>query len=450
MNGINILVVEDEKNQRILLKRLLKKEGNEPEEAENGNDAIRAFDRGDFDLVLLDQRLPDMSGIEVLKKLKEINPIIPVIIITAYANVEDAVNAMKMGAYHYLTKPINPDELTIIIKNAFESLKLKRENEELKETLKEKYRYDKIIYASSAMEETMSIVSRAAGSDANVLITGESGTGKELIAGAIHNLSKRNKKNFVTTHLAALPETLVEAELFGYEKGAFTGADKRRIGKFEFASGGTIFLDEIGELPQSVQVKLLRVIQEKKIVRLGSNEEIPVDAKLICATNKKIENEVENGTFRQDLFYRLNVIRIHLPPLRRRKEDIPLLIDHFVRVHSQKEQKRIKGLTDEAMKNLLKYNFPGNIRELENIIEQAIVLARGEYLTKESLPVSIIQKKRITAGKLNETIERIEKEMIQESLRRNDWNQSNAANELGISERVLRYKMNKYGVKKKV
>lgn len=450
MNGINILVVEDEKNQRILLKRLLKKEGNEPEEAENGNDAIRAFDRGDFDLVLLDQRLPDMSGIEVLKKLKEINPIIPVIIITAYANVEDAVNAMKLGAYHYLTKPINPDELTIIIKNAFESLKLKRENEELKETLKEKYRYDKIIYASSAMEETMSIVSRAAGSDANVLITGESGTGKELIAGAIHNLSKRNKKNFVTTHLAALPETLVEAELFGYEKGAFTGAEKRRIGKFEFASGGTIFLDEIGELPQSVQVKLLRVIQEKKIVRLGSNEEIPVDARLICATNKKIENEVENGTFRQDLFYRLNVIRIHLPPLRRRKEDIPLLIDHFVRVHSQKEQKRIKGLTDEAMKNLLKYNFPGNIRELENIIEQAIVLARGEYLTKESLPVSIIQKKRITAGKLNETIERIEKEMIQESLRRNDWNQSNAASELGISERVLRYKMNKYGVKKKV
>lgn len=450
MNGINILVVEDEKNQRILLKRLLKKEGNEPEEAENGNDAIRAFDRGDFDLVLLDQRLPDMSGIEVLKKLKEINPIIPVIIITAYANVEDAVNAMKLGAYHYLTKPINPDELTIIIKNAFESLKLKRENEELKETLKEKFRYDKIIYASSAMEEIMSIVSRAAGSYANVLITGESGTGKELIAGAIHNLSKRDKKNFVTTHLAALPETLVEAELFGYEKGAFTGADKRRIGKFEFASGGTIFLDEIGELPQSVQVKLLRVIQEKKIVRLGSNEEIPVDARLICATNKKIENEVENGTFRQDLFYRLNVIRIHLPPLRRRKEDIPLLIDHFVRVHSQKEQKRIKGLTDEAMKNLLKYNFPGNIRELENIIEQAIVLARGEYLTKESLPVSIIQKKRITAGKLNETIERIEKEMIQESLRRNDWNQSNAASELGISERVLRYKMNKYGVKKKV
>lgn len=450
MNGINILVVEDEKNQRILLKRLLKKEGNEPEEAENGNDALIAFDRGDFDLVLLDQRLPDMSGIEVLKKLKEINPIIPVIIITAYANVEDAVNAMKLGAYHYLTKPINPDELTIIIKNAFESLKLKRENEELKETLKEKFRYDKIIYASSAMEEIMSIASRAAGSYANVLITGESGTGKELIAGAIHNLSKRDKKNFVTTHLAALPETLVEAELFGYERGAFTGAEKRRIGKFEFASGGTIFLDEIGELPQSVQVKLLRVIQEKKIVRLGSNEEIPVDARLICATNKKIENEVENGTFRQDLFYRLNVIRIHLPPLRRRKEDIPLLIDHFVRVHSQKEQKRIKGLTDEAMKNLLKYNFPGNIRELENIIEQAIVLARGEYLTKESLPVSIIQKKRITAGKLNETIERIEKEMIQESLRRNDWNQSNAANELGISERVLRYKMNKYGVKKKV
>ncbi|MBA7667767.1 Transcriptional regulatory protein ZraR [subsurface metagenome] len=363
--------------------------------------------------------------------------------------MKDAVIAMKKGAFYYLTKPVDPDELSLIIQKAAESLLLKRENEELKKSMKEKYRYDRIIYASGIMEEVMSEVARSAKSDANALITGESGTGKELVAGAIHNLSKRKDKNFVSAHLAALPETLIESELFGHEKGAFTGADKRRIGRFEFASGGTIFLDEIGELSKSIQIKLLRIIQEKKISRLGSNEEIPIDVRLICATNKNIEEEVNKGSFREDIYYRLNVIRIHIPPLRERKEDIPILVDYFIRIHSKKEGKNVKGLTDEAMKNILKYNFPGNIRELENIIERAIVFARGVYITKEDLPLSIIQMAKYSpGGKLKDTVKKIEREMIVEALKGNNWNQTKAAAELGVSERVLRYKINKYSIKK--
>ncbi|MEO0183483.1 MAG: sigma-54 dependent transcriptional regulator, partial [candidate division WOR-3 bacterium] len=402
---MKLLLVEDEQAQRALLKRILEKEGYIVSEAEDGKRAIELFTNEDFDIVLLDQRLPDMSGIEVIEKLKEISPIVPVIMITAYANVQDAVKAMKMGAFHYLNKPVDPDELLITIQKATDTLNLKRENEELKRQLRIKYQSDRIIYKSEKMEKVMSLVYRAAQSDASVLITGESGTGKELVAGAIHNLSKRKDKNFVVAHLAALPETLIEAELFGHERGAFTGADKRRIGKFEFASGGTIFLDEIGELPQTVQVKLLRVLQEKKITRLGSNEEIPVDIRTICATNKNIEEEVAVGRFRDDLYYRLNVIRIHIPPLRERKEDIPLLVDNFIKVYSARENKKIKGISDEALKTITRYNFPGNIRELENIIERAIVFARGELITTDDLPEYLITQKvyNLGTGKLNET-----------------------------------------------
>jgi DNA-binding NtrC family response regulator len=449
MNHIRILIAEDEKNQRTLLKRILTREGYVVEDAVNGNDAVDKFSHGDFDMVLLDQRLPDTTGIEVLGRIRNINPTIPVILITAFANVRDAVTAMKQGAFHYLTKPVDTDELLLFMKSACATLTLKRENEELRETLKEKYSYSKIIYASGTMEEVISLTFRAAKSDANVLITGESGTGKELIAGAIHNLSSRKEKHFITTHLAALPETLIEAELFGHEKGAFTGADRRRIGKFEFASSGTIFLDEIGDLPQSVQVKLLRVIQDKKIVRLGSNEDISINIRLVCATNKNIEEEIKKGKFRPDLFYRLNVIRIHLPPLRERKEDIPLLVDHFVRTRAEKENKKIRGITDDAMKTLLKYPLPGNVRELENIIERAIVLARGEYITKDELPVSLIPSdKQARSGKLNDTIAGVEKEMIVDAMNRTAGNQTKAALELGISERVLRYKMKKYNITK--
>ncbi|UCD04896.1 MAG: sigma-54-dependent Fis family transcriptional regulator [candidate division WOR-3 bacterium] len=448
MNRTNVLIVEDEKNQRTLLKRALERKDYAVQEAETGEEAITKFEQGGFDIVLLDQRLPDITGIEALTRIKKINPMIPVIIVTAFANVRDAVDAMKKGAFHYLTKPVDMDELLLSMKNALETLSLKRENEELRNNLREKFRYDKIIYASGIMEEVLSLAFRASKSDANVLITGESGTGKELIAGAIHHLSPRKKNNFVSAHLAALPETLVEAELFGHEKGAFTGADRRRIGKFEFASGGTIFLDEIGELPPAVQVKLLRVIQDKSITRLGSNDDIKVNVRLVCATNKKIEEEVESGSFRQDLFYRLNVIRIHVPTLRERKEDIPMLVDQFIRTHAQKEQKTINGITDEAMKILLMYHFPGNVRELQNIIERAIVLARGDLITKDELPLSIADTAKSQAsGKLNEAISKIETAMIQDALRRTNGNQTKAAAELGISERVLRYKIGKHKIR---
>jgi DNA-binding NtrC family response regulator len=444
---MNILVVEDEATQRKLLKKILSKEGYVIEEAASGEEAISLFFKDNFDLVLLDRRLPDKTGIEVLREIKKINPVVPIIIITAFANVDNAVEAMKEGAFHYLTKPIDSDELTLIIKKAFDNLNLKRENIELRETLREKFQYDKIIYNSGIMEDMMSLIFRASKSDANVLVTGESGTGKELVAGAIHNLSNRNEKLFVTAHIASLAETLVESELFGHEKGAFTGADKRRIGKFEFASGGTIFLDEIGELPKGIQVKLLRVIEEKKITRIGSNEEIPVDIRLICATNRDIEKEVEKGNFREDLYYRLNVIRIQVPPLRTRKEDIPLLVSHFIQTQAKKEDKTIKGITDEALKKLLRYDFPGNVRELENIIKRAIVFTRGDYITDEDFPISVDKKSKY-GGKLKDTVENIEKEMIAKSLKKNEWNQSKAAEELGISERTIRYKIGKYGIKK--
>ncbi len=447
MNSIRILIVEDERSQRVLLKKILEKDRYSVDTVDTGNQAIEAFGQRDYDCVLLDQRLPDMNGLEILERLKTANPIIPVIIMTAYANVTDAVKAMKQGAFHYLTKPVSTEELMVIIGKAVETMELKRENIELRKSLEEKYRYDKIIYTSSRMEQVMSFVLRAAKSDANVLITGESGTGKELVAGAIHHLSNRRQQNFVTAHLAALPETLIEAELFGHERGAFTGADKRRIGKFEFASRGTLFLDEIGELPQSIQIKLLRIIQEKRIVRLGSNEELPVDTRLICATNKILEDAVKQGTFREDLYYRLNVIQIHVPPLRERKEDIPLLIDHFIRIHAEKNRKKIKGITAEAMKHLMKYNFPGNIRELENIIERAIVFARREQISIDDIPVVLYSKTTgPPVGGLEETVSTIEKQMITDALKKSDGNKSKAAVDLGVSERVLRYKIKKYKI----
>ena len=449
MNHISVLIVEDEKNQRTLLKRILTKEGYGVEEAVDGSEAVRKFNLGDFDIVLLDQRLPDTTGIEILRKIRNINPTIPVIIITAFANVRDAVSAMKQGAFHYLTKPIAPEELLLVMKKAVETLILKRENEELRRSLKDRYRYESIIYASGRMEEVMALAFGASKSDANVLITGESGTGKELVAGAIHSTSERKEKNFVIAHLAALPETLIEAELFGHEKGAFTGASTRRIGRFEFASGGTIFLDEIGELSRAVQVRLLRVIQEKKVVRLGSNEEIPVDPRLICATNKNIEEEVESQNFREDLYYRLNVIRIHVPPLRDRKEDIPLLVDHFIRQYSEREERSVQGITGGALRSLLRYNFPGNIRELENMVERAIVFARSDYITREDLPIPVHQRMgRAPHGKLKAAVEKVEKGMILDALGRNSWNQVRAATELGVSERVLRYKMRRYKLRK--
>jgi DNA-binding NtrC family response regulator len=445
---MKILIIEDEEKQRSLLKDLLEKEGYETEGSADGNSGIERYRHADFDLILLDQRLPDMPGIEVIKKMKDVDPLTPIIMLTAYGNIQDAVAAMREGATHYLTKPVNVDELLVVIRKALDDVRLRRENAELQRELGERYSGTEVVFASKKMAEVMALARSAATSDAHVLITGESGTGKEVVAQAIHNLSSRKSRLLVPVHLTAMPETLVEAELFGYERGAFTGADRRRIGKFEFAGLGTIFLDEIGELSMGIQVKLLRVLQDKKIYRLGRNEEVRVDVRIIAATNKDLENEVRSGRFREDLYYRLNVIRIHLPPLRERKDDIPVLAEHFLRSFATRNHKPIKGFDRDAMRSLVRYPFPGNVRELENIIERAVIFSRSEYIAARDLPdLAAPSAIELPKGGLNEAVSRMEKQSIIEALKRNQGNQSQAAEDLGLSERVLRYKIHKYSIR---
>lgn len=445
-----ILVIEDEKIQREILKEFLESKGFPVEVAESGETGLEILEKNPIDIVLLDEKLPGISGTEVLKKLREKYPHITVIMITAFGTIEHAVNAMKLGAYDYLVKPIHFGALLYSLERAREKIQLKKEVEVLKARLREKFKVENIIYSSGKMEEVMSLVARVSETDATVLVTGESGTGKELIANAIHYNSKRRDGPFIKVSIAALPETLIESELFGYERGAFTGAERRRIGRFESAQGGTIFLDEVGDLPPGTQVKLLRVLQERTIERLGSNVPIKVDVRVIAATNRDLYKLVEEGKFREDLYYRLNVIRIHIPPLRERKEDIPALVEYFINKFREREGKPIKGITKEALDLLLKYNYPGNVRELENIIERAVVLSRDEYITTRDLPFQVLAySEEKTELPLPKRLELIEKQLIIDSLERNNWVQTKAASELGISERVLRYKMEKYGIKKR-
>ncbi|MEW6457324.1 MAG: sigma-54 dependent transcriptional regulator [Acidobacteriota bacterium] len=449
---MQLLLIEDELSQRELLKEFLEERNYKVIEAPSGEKAISLFEKSSVDMVLLDFRLPGMSGIEVLKKLRNINPSTIVIMITAYGSIENAVESLKEGAYHYLTKPINLENLIYVLKKAEEQILLKRENEELRKRISEKFKLENFITSSKKMEEILNLVGIAAKSEANILITGENGTGKELIANIIHQISPRNNKPFIKVNLSAIPETLIEAELFGAEKGAYTGADKRRIGKFEAASEGTIFLDEVGELPLHLQVKLLRALQEREIQRLGSNEPVKVDMRLIAATNKNLEESIRSGSFREDLYYRLNVIHVHLPPLRERKEDVPLLIDHFIKKYNIREKKNISTVSKEVMDILLKYDYPGNIRELENIIERTVILSRSDIITTSDLPFFLRGSDKVifkeeNKGNLSEQVEILEKRLILDALERNSWIQTKAADELGISERVLRYKMKKYGIK---
>jgi len=402
-----------------------------------------------FDVVLIDIRLPDISGIEVLKEIRKINLEIKAIMITAFQDVKLVVESLKGGAFNYLVKPINLEELLINIRKAQENLRLEREVKVLR-TIVRSERLKGIVAESYAMKQVVDIAVRVADSPSSVLITGESGTGKELIARLIHEKSQRKNAPFIAVNLAAIPESLIESELFGYEKGAFTGADREKPGLIERAHGGTIFLDEIGELPLPLQVKLLRIIEEKEIQRLGGLRAKKVDFRLITATNRNLEEMVKAGTFRDDLFYRINVIHIHIPPLRERKEDIPYLLEHFLKIYSAREAKKIKGFTKEAYELLLRYHYPGNVRELENIVERAVVLSQGEYITTEELPLSL--RKEIFPQEqefltLNERIEAIERSIILEALKKNNWVKTKAARELGISERVLRYKIKKLGIK---
>lgn len=446
MERATILIVEDEETQRSLLSGLLQKEGYTVEEAGNGANAIDLFRTKTIDLVLLDFKLPDMDGLAILKGIKEINPEVEIIMITAYGSIENAVNALKAGASEYLTKPIDLDDLLFKIKKIENKKHLVHENRVLKEALKDRLKSEDFIYTSEKMGEVVSLITRIAKTDSTCIIEGESGVGKEVVFNLVHQLSSRRNQPLVKVNCAAIPETLLESELFGYEKGAFTGAFQRKIGKFELANKGTIFLDEIGDLTPLLQAKLLRVIQEKELERLGGLHPVKIDVRLIVATNRNLEEEVKKGNFREDLYYRLNVVKIVVPPLRERKEDIPLLMDFFVKKYATRYKKNIVGFTRESRDQLIKYDYPGNVRELENMIERAIVLARGDHITLEDIPhlseSNIVQAE----GGIKETVGVVEKQMIMEALIKADWVQTRAAGFLGISERMLRYKMKKYAI----
>ncbi len=453
MKKLHILVVEDGESQRKMLRDFLIREGHTVFEAENGPQGIQRVRSEHFDIVLLDYKMPGMDGMEVLREVKRINPEIDVVIITAYGTIETAVDAMKAGAIDYITKPIEFDELLILVDRVSERRTLIRENEMMRQELGEKgVTTDRIIYRSRKMRELINMAGRVAPSRATVLLQGESGTGKELLARLIHNLSPRSGNPIIAVNCGALHENLLDSELFGHEKGAYTGATQRRIGRFEEADGGTLFLDEIGELSLSLQVKLLRFLQEREFQRLGGNQIIRSDVRIISATNRDLESRIKEGAFREDLFYRLNVVAMALPPLRERKEDVPLLIDHFIKRFSTENGKAITGLSSEAQDLLLKYNYPGNVRELENIIERAVVISRDEVISLEDLPFGdaeavLSDGQAAGEGALREAVDELERKLIAEAMAKASNHQTKAADILGISERMLRYKLKKYGFK---
>jgi len=448
---VNLLIVEDEKSQREMLQGFLLQKGFSVSSVDGGEKALDAARREHFDLVLLDYKMPGMDGLQTLKEMKKINPELAVVMMTAYGTVETAVQAMKEGAVDYLTKPIDLDELLLLIGKVSERILLQRENKELKERLREKYRFDQIVYASGKMEEVMNLTGRVAKSEATVLIRGESGTGKELIANAVHYSSPRANSPFIKVNCTALPENLLESELFGHERGAFTGAIQRRIGRFEQAHTGSIFLDEIGDLSPSLQMKLLRFLQEREFERLGSNQTIKADVRVMAATSRDLEEGLRRGTFREDLYYRLNVITIFLPALKERREDIPLLIDHFLQNYSQKNRRAIPKISKETRDLLLRYAYPGNVREVENIIERSLVISRGDIIMTRDLPFQVregVQEAKLSPDSkeesLNAMLSGMERDLIMKALDEHGGVQTKAAQSLGISERVLRYKMKKY------
>jgi len=446
-----LLVIDDEESHRLMLRAVLKEEGYQVAEASDGPEAIRAVEQETYDLILLDLRLQTMDGLETLAEIRKISPLVPVIIMTAYASVKTAVGALKAGATDYLTKPLDIEELKVLIEKALELYDLRTENIFLKERLGDRFDFSRLIGRSSKMRELFDTLALVAPSDATVLLQGESGTGKELVANAIHQNSLRKNQPFVKVSCAALPETLLESELFGHERGAFTGALARREGRFQMAHRGTIFLDEVGEMSPSTQVKLLRVLQEKEFEPLGSNQTFKVDVRIIAATNKNLEKETKEGRFRQDLFYRLNVVPIILPPLRERREDIPLLANHFFNFYREKNRKELQAISGKAMDLLVRYPWPGNVRELENTIERAVIIARGEVVAPVDLPPQIqALAKEKEAQELDFlpgiTLAQIERALILKTLEDTGGNRSRAAEILGISRRTLQNKLKEYGI----
>jgi len=442
-----VLIVDDDHAHRTMLRTLLTGWGYAIVEADDGDVAIEMVHEQPFDLILMDIRMIKVSGIEALMKIKEFNPSIPVILMTAYSSVETAVDGLKKGAYDYLTKPLDFDELRLVIERAMDHTRLREENRLLRESLGVHFDRHNIIGRSAPMERLLETVGQVSLAEATVLITGESGTGKELIAGAIHFNSPRKDKSFVKINCAAITETLLESELFGHEKGSFTGADRRKEGKFRYADGGSLFLDEVSEMSVAMQVKLLRVLQEREFTRVGGNEVIKVDVRIIAATNKNLLEEIDTGRFRDDLFYRLNVINLNVPPLRERKEDIPLLTHHFLTMFSEKNNKQIQGFTPQAMDRMLKYEWPGNIRELMNVVERAVVLSRSQYLDEHNL--SLVEKPELYSKEVvpgNTSLGEVEKATVLKTLEATGGNKSEAARRLGITRRTLHQKLRKYGM----
>ncbi len=439
-----VLIIEDDLNTREGLKTFLEEEGYRITAVEKGEEGIELVKEKSFPVVVTDLKLPGMDGIEVLREVHKISPNTEVIILTAYGTVENAVEAMKEGAYHYLTKPINLEEFILVIKKALEHYRLKEKVELLEKQLEERYRFENIIGSSRRMREIFQTITQVAPTRAPVLITGESGTGKELVARAIHRRSDRKDKPFVVIHCGALVSTLLESELFGHEKGAFTGAVESKPGRFELANGGTVFLDEVSEIEPSVQVKLLRVLQEQEFERVGGIKTIKVDVRIVSATNVNLEERVKEGKFREDLYYRLKVISIHLPPLRERKEDIPLLVNAFIKEANTLNKKNIRGITSRALSLLMNYHWPGNVRELKNVIESMVILARKDILTVNDVPPYIREpeiQENILKIKLGTPWKEIERELIFAALQKSKGNKKKAAEILGLSRRTLYRKL---------
>ncbi len=437
----SLLIVDDELVVRDSLSKWFKQDGYRVDSAEDAAHAIKKMDEGPWNVILLDIKMPGMSGLELQKRLREIDPAITTIMITAFASVESAVQALKEGAFDYVTKPVDPDHLSHLVTNALRQKKLAEENAQLHEHLSEIAQGDEIVGSSPQMKKVIELAKTVAQTDTTVMIRGESGSGKELIARAIHVNSPRRYFPIIAVNCGAVPESLLETELFGHEKGAFTGAQYRRKGKFEMADGGTIFLDEIGTISQKMQVQLLRVIESKQFTRVGGNEVIHSDFRIICATNRDLEEAVKEGTFREDLYYRLNVFAIFIPPIRERRTDIPLLVQHFLKKYSSIMNKQVQEVTPDTMDLLVRYDWPGNVRELENVIERAMVLAKPPAIRPDDLPFQLGVSHHVPT---DDSIAAVEKAHIEAILAKSGWNITRSADILSIDRVTLYNKIAKY------
>jgi DNA-binding NtrC family response regulator len=444
----SVMVVDDEKNIRAGLGKAIELDGHNVFLAADGQEALEMLEEEEVDLIIADLKMPRLSGEELLRRVVESYPTLPVIILTGHGTIETAVQAMRDGAYDFLTKPVNLDRLSLLVKRALSTRELALQHRALQEELEQKRQFANIIGKSVEMNRIFDVVRQVAPTRASVLITGESGVGKELIADAIHHLSNRREKPFIKVHCAALSESLLESELFGHEKGSFTGAVARKRGRFELAHMGSLFLDEIGEIEPSVQIKILRVLQEKTFERVGGEQTLEVDVRVISATNKDLKTEIERGTFREDLYYRLNVVNIHIPPLRERKEDIPLLVSAFIREFATENEKPVEGIDSKARALLYNYSWPGNVRELRNSIESAVVMSKGSIITSDDLPPSIAadSESNYVRIPLGASIADAERELIRANLAANNGNKSRTAEVLGIGRKTLHRKLAEYGM----